>query len=180
VQPEEFVTIWSQLIRFALDEQGWDVCGEYWSDTDEVVHELLGFAMGRAVIGDDARYAPLIAGMSPLFEEAASRWFVFGKVAAGFCWFALRPAGSELLLQGVRWLAEAEPGWSNSCWENDGLAEALVNELRAALDRHRGAIAASVESRTAFFHLCNRLVARGYPAALALRERIVAGKSEDH
>jgi hypothetical protein len=180
VQPQEFVTIWSQLIRFALDEQGWDLGGEYRSDADDVVYELLGFDMGRAVFGDDARYAPLIAGMSPLFEEAALRWFVFGKVAAGFCRFALRPAGSELLLQGVRWLAAAEPGWSKWSWEHDDLVEALADELRAALDRHRRAIAASAESRTAFFHLCNRLVARGYPAALALRERIVARQSEDN
>jgi hypothetical protein len=118
VQPEEFVAIWSQLIRFALDVQGWDMGGEYRSDADDVVHELLGFDMGRAVFGDDTRYAPLIAGMSLLFEEAASRWFVFGKVAAGFCRFALRPAGSELLLQGIRWLAAAEPSWSEWRWVN--------------------------------------------------------------
>jgi hypothetical protein len=180
VDPEEFVTLWSQLIRFALDEQGWDAGGEFRSDADDVVHELLGFDMGRAVFGDDARYAQLIAGMSPLFEKAASRWFVFGKVAAGFCRFSLRPAGAELLLQGVRWLSAAERGWSRWSWEHDGLAEALVDILRAALDRHRAAIAANDESRTAFFHLCNRLVAGGYPAALALRERIVSGHSEEY
>jgi hypothetical protein len=176
VEPEVFVPLWGQLIRFALDEQGWDAGGEFRSDADDVVHELLGFDMGKAVFGDDARYVPLIAGMSPLFENAASRWFLFGKVAAGFCRFSLRQAGAELLLQGVRWLAAAEPGWSRWCWEHDGLAEALVDVLRAALDRHRAAIAASAESRTAFFHLCNQLVARGYPAALALRERIAAGQ----
>ncbi len=179
VEPEVFVTLWGQLIRFALDEQGWDAGGEFESDAYDVVHQLLGFDMGKTVFGDDARYGPLIAGMSPLFEEAASRWFVFGKVAAGFCRFSLKPAGAEMLLQGVRWLAAAEPCWSKWSWEHDGLAEALVDLLRAALDRHRPAIAANAESRTRFFHLCNQLVARGYPSALALRERIVASQSDD-
>ena len=55
-----------------------------------------------------------------------------------------------------------------------------MDALRAALDRHRNAIAASAESRAAFSHLCNQLVARGYPAALALRERIAAGHGEEN
>jgi hypothetical protein len=146
----------------------------------EVQVELLGLEMGKAVFGNDIRYAEPIASITPLFDDAATRWFIFGKVAARFCRFALEPAGAELLLGGVRWLAAAEPNWSEWSWENDGLAEALVDLLRAALDRHRSAIAASAELRTAFFHLCNQLTARGYPAALALRERIAAGHSEEN
>jgi hypothetical protein len=180
VQPEVFVAFWKQLIRFALDKSGWDTNGETVSDAEDVVVELLGLEMGKAVFGDDIRYAEPIASITPLFEDAASRWFIFGKVAARFCRFAQKPAGAELLLRGVRWLAAAEPSWSEWCWEHDSLAEALVDALRAALDRHRSAIAANPESRSAFFHLCNQLMARGYPAALALRERIAAGHSEEN
>ena len=180
IQPEVFVACWKQMIRFALDEPGWDASGEFRSDAADVVVELLGFEMGKVVVGNDSRYAQPIASMIPLFEDAASRWFAFGKVAAGFCRFARKPAGAALLLPGVRWLAAAEPSWSKWCWEHDGLAEALVEELWAALDRQRGEIAANPESRGAFFHLCNRLIARGYHAALALRERIAAGHSEEN
>jgi hypothetical protein len=180
IQPEEFVAFWKRLIRFALDESGWDAGGESTRDADDVVIELLGFEMGKAVFGNDVRYAQPIAGMSPLFEEAARRWFDFDKVAARFCRFVLKPAGAGLLVQGVRWLAAAEPRWPKWSWEHDNLAEALVDALREALDRHRGAIAANAESRGAFFYLCNQLISRGYPAALALRERIAAGQGEEN
>lgn len=180
LQPEAFVAFWKQLIRFALDEPGWDVGGEFRSDAAGVAAELLGFGMGRAVFQDDGRYAQLIPSLSPFFEEAAARWFSFGEVAAGFCRFALTPAGSGLLLRGVRWLAAAEPGWSEWSWEHNGLAEVLVAALRAALDRHRGDIAADPESRSALFHLCNRLIARGHHGALALRERVAASHSEEN
>lgn len=180
VQPDVFVALWKQLVRFALHEPAWDASGDFGSDADDVVHELLGFDMGKAVFGNDVRYAQPVASMTALFEAAASRWFAFGKVAAGFCRFALKPAGAELLLPGVRWLAAAEVSWSKWSWEHDGLAESLVDLLRTALDRHRNAIAANSESRAAFFHLCNQLTARGYHAALALRERIATGHSEEN
>jgi hypothetical protein len=180
VQPEGFVALWKQLVRFALDEPGWDANGEFWRDAADVVVELLGFEMGKAVFGKDSRYAQPIAGMTALFEEAASRWFSFGKVAAGFCRFSLKPAGSALLLPGVCWLAAAEPSWSKWCWEHDGLAKDLVDALWATLERHRDEVAGNPEFRNAFFHLCNQLIARGYQAALALRERIAAAHGKEN
>ena len=179
VAPEEFVALWTRMIRYALDEPGWDASGGSRSDAADVVNELLGFEMGKAVFGGDSRYARPIAAISPLFEIAARRWFVYPKVAAGFCRFALKPAGAELLYQGIRWLAAAEPVWSEWSWDHERVAEGLVDVLRAALDRHRGAIAANADSRDAFFHLCNQLVARGHHAALALRERVATPPGEE-
>jgi hypothetical protein len=178
VKPEEFVALWKRMIQYALDAPGWDSSEGSWSHADDVVNQLLGFEMGKAVFGDDKRYEQPIAGISHVFENAANRWFVFSTVAAGFCRFVQKPAGSKLLFQGIRWLAAAEPNWSKWSWEHERLAEDLVDALRLALERHRGAIAADAESRGAFFHLCNQLVARGHHAALALRERVAKAPGE--
>src|SRR5882672_9267041 len=88
-----------------------------------------------------AMYA-LLGRSFEVFDKAAKRWFVMPGVAAAFCRFAMMPAGGELLLSGLRWLAIAEPNWPASAWEHDGLASALVVALRTALERHHGAIAA--------------------------------------
>ena len=179
MQPDEFVAVWQRMIRYALDMPDWDKSEGVRREVDDLVVELLGFEMGNAVFGNDARYARPIAGLLPLFEDVATRWFVFGKVAAGFCRFVLKPAGAELLFQGVRWLARAEPTWSRWSWEHEDLPEALVDVLRVALDSHGSAIAASAESKSAFFHLCGQLVARGHPAALVLRERVAEGFNKE-
>jgi hypothetical protein len=94
-------------------------------------------------------------------------------MATKFCYFVLKPAGIELLLPGVRWLA-AEPSWSAWEWEHTGLADALVDLLRAALTRDRAKVATDDSLRMGYISLCNKLVARGHHAALALRERVAA------
>jgi hypothetical protein len=173
VSPAEFVAHWGRMFRFVLDEADWEVRGVRWRD-EEVVGELLGFGMGKTVFGGDARHAEPIGRLSPEFEQAAGRWFALGRVARGLCYFALKPAGAELLLPGVRWLAAAEPAWSEWAWEHDGIADALVGALRTVLDRNRSLVAANDTLRGAYFTPCNALVSRGHHAALALRERVAA------
>jgi hypothetical protein len=178
VKPGEFVALWGRMIGCALDDPDWDAGGGGWRDVEEVVTELLGFDMGRAVLGGDARYARPVGGLLPLFERTAGRWFCRPRVATGFCRFALTVAGAELLLPGIRWLAAAEPSWSEWAWERDGLAGALTDTLRAALERHRHAVAADAQLRGAYLSLCSRLVSLGHHDALALRERVASGGDE--
>ena len=99
--------------------------------------------------------------------------------AVAFCYFALKPAGAELLLPSVRWLAGAEPSWSPRSWEHDRVEEALVTLLREVIVRHQEAVLADADVMQAYSSLCNKLVARGQPAALALRERFAAAGRGD-
>ena len=171
-EPEVFVMIWGQMIRCALDEPNWDTQGQRWNQGEEMVKDLLGFDLGKVVFGADERYARPVGRLLPEFERAAERWFHSAKVATGFCYFSIKPAGIELLLPGLRWLAAAESSWSVWEWENTGLADALVDLLRVALTRDRTRVAMDDGLRTGFISLCNKLVARGNQAALALRERV--------
>jgi hypothetical protein len=177
VDPAEFIERWGSMLRFAIDAPDW-LAGSHWHDAEQLVSELLGFRMGKALFSDDVRYASFIGRLLPEYERAAARWFGMSSVASAFCHFALKPFGADLLLPGIRWLAEAEPSWSEWAWNHDGLAEALVRVLRAALERHRHAIAGESRLRDGYYALCNKLVARGHHAALALRERVATSGGE--
>lgn len=179
VQPGEFAATWGKMLKFALDHPNWDLRGRHWRDGEDMVKELLGFDMGKAVFGDQARYALPVGSLLPEFDRAAGRWLTIPRVAVAFCYFALKPAGAELLLPSVRWLAGAEASWSLWSWEHDRIDEALVTLLREVLARHQDAVVVNADVRQAYSSLCNKLVARGGPAALDLRERFAAAGRGD-
>jgi hypothetical protein len=171
VQPEEFIPLWGRMILFAVESPNWNVTH---ARGDDMVNELLGFVMGKTVFGGEASYAPAIGRLVPVFALAAGRWFSNPQVATAFCQFSLKPAGAGLLLHGVGWLAAAEPEWSDYAWDHLRLADALVHNLRVAFDRHHAEIATNSVLREGFITLCNKLIARGHPASLTLRERVAA------
>jgi len=171
-----FIAVWSEMIRFAGEHQGW--ASPYVTDHDlsRAVIELLGFGhSGRHLFADEARGPRLAAAMLPSLEAGAARWFNHSPVATAFASFATALGAGSLLIPGIRWLSEAIS--HEAVREDEQLDEHLIEFLRTCWRVEQSRIQRDPALTAMFRALLAHANMRGSHAAASLRDQILGSIS---
>ena len=108
-----------------------------------------------------------------MFQRSMERWGGMPDVARGLAGFCVQPGAKMLLLPALRWMFAAIKGFDSYDWRH-GLEGVVIDFLHTCWDKESGRIAGAPALKEAFLGLVTIVVSRGSPAAISLRDRVVA------
>ncbi len=108
-----------------------------------------------------------------VFQRSMGRWGGMPDVAKGLAGFCVQPGAKMLLLPALRWMFAAIKDFDSYDWRH-GLEEVVIDFLHTCWDQESGSIAGAPDLKEAFLGLVAIVVSRGSPAAISLRDRVVA------
>jgi hypothetical protein len=166
-----FVACWREMLSFTLLQPDWS---RGWH-ADDLAIEICGLNYGLTSIGDKDEFAPLLQEMTPLFAQAATKWFQHIRVAQQFARFLSHSAARPLIPSGLRWLWNSVRKLNDRAWGSGEQIESdLISALRAAWQHCSETITQDEKVRHAFLGILNALTSRQNHAAIALRDRILS------
>jgi len=172
--PTEFVRLWQGMVVYTLSSPKWDPGQRYAHyDVEDMVIELLGLDGRWNAFASDESYLVPLKSMTPLFEQAAHRWFT-PRVVRNFLHFVVKPAAAPLLLPALPWLATAVGSFDTYDWRED-IEGGLIEYLHVGWKREGQNVLADPALNRAYRDLLASVVSRGSHAAIALRDLVAAG-----
>jgi hypothetical protein len=96
----------------------------------------------------------------------------YARVAAWFANYLSTESGGALLLPGIQQLSEVVGSFSESDWEEGGLALSLTSALAAGWRHASSEITADAALRKAFLRILMELCSRSVAEAIHLGDRI--------
>jgi len=170
--PEQFGTLWTSMIEYALVSDGWDPSQPNSFHLDDMVSELLGYNYGSETMAKSESYAPVLNSMRELMSRVVARWFVLPGVVSDFARNLVRPAYRHLLPYGIEWLNGPVKGLDAEEWEDGRLESYLLDVLRACFERHRDLLS-NDELKRPFLELLTTLSSRGSHATTLFRDKVL-------
>lgn len=171
--PPTFVNLWKEMIVYALQSARWLASHEHFDyDLEDMWAHLMGVERSGSAL--TAKHAVEVGRLGVCFEEWSKRWLGYSRSLRLFATFIARPAGLELLPQGVLWVYAAVSRANKWVWRESGLEEGIVSALRACLRAHSASIAREGDLQTAFFGLLAVMTSRRNAEALQLRDEIAS------
>jgi hypothetical protein len=173
---EWFVQAWTQMIRFALEQESWEPRYTPDYDLSRCVIELLGFGSGSRQLFGGEGGANVVTEMLPALESGAARWFDLPPVVQAFASLGASPGISGLLVPGIGWIHNAirHP----AVQADEELDGHLIEFLRACWRVERVHIQSDRELTRMFRELLAHANVRGSHAAAALRDQVVGSIAE--
>jgi hypothetical protein len=168
-----FAEIWRGMVDYTFSLQAWvGRKRRIWFHAESLSVDLMGLRTEAVKVLGRKEYADLVRTMAPTFKLWGDQWLKYGRVVAWFANYLNTESGRALMRQGIQQLGEVVGSFSDSDWEEEGLALSLTSGLAAAWRHASSEITADAALREAFLHILMELCSRSVAEAIHLRDRI--------
>jgi len=168
-----FAEIWRGMVDYTFSLPAWvGRKRRIWFHAESLSVDLMGLRTEAVKVLGRKEYADLVRTMAPTFKRWGDQWLKYGRVAAWFANYLNTESGRALMRQGIQQLGEVVGSFSDSDWEEEGLALSLTSGLAAAWRHASSEITADAALREAFLHILMELCSRSVAEAIHLRDRI--------
>jgi hypothetical protein len=168
-----FAEIWRGMVDYTFSLPAWvGRKRRIWFHAESLSVDLMGLRTEAVKVLGRKEYADLVRTMAPTFKRWGDQWLKYGRVVAWFANYLNTESGRALMRQGIQQLGEVVGSFSDSDWEEEGLALSLTSGLAAAWRHASSEITADAALREAFLHILMELCSRSVAEAIHLRDRI--------
>jgi hypothetical protein len=168
-----FAEIWRGMVDYTFSLPAW--VGRrpgIWFHAESLSVDLMGLRTEAVKVFGRKEYADLARTLAPTFKRWGDQWLKYARVAAWFANYLSTESGGALLLPGIQQLSEVVGSFSESDWEEGGLALSLTSALAAGWRHASSEITADAALRKAFLRILMELCSRSVAEAIHLGDRI--------